>query len=404
MRSTHQSAVRSVDNTIVEEVPEETVNISGTTFLPTDSDPESGDMDALMMVEVLPDLQRAASGVLDFLLPASQTQTSVLDLAKKLQDPKSTHRKRVDRIRSKFLQEVKYFSNQTYIDVSLVARALPSVKPRSISGSTLKRWHPDGILYKANCARLALEALTSLGVTGSVEHVLYDLEGKFPMPFMNGLTFHGTTRGSPPTGKSTIHQLTFDLALDIRTQFLKMKLEAQKLDDFNPEGVIQDVFFNEPLSDDDESGELELRGFNLSELQDDDGCLPKDLRKLVHARISHIRQYFTGNQPPVDYEGLESAFPWHEFVVRVGRWIYKRDEELNKELKLQPSIDDIRDLLEREITRRGSFSSSVEGPSQQKDTGASTGHPSSPARESQPQQLRKELLPAPEFDVRRPKG
>ncbi|KAJ9238500.1 hypothetical protein DTO169E5_4700 [Paecilomyces variotii] len=423
VHSTRHSMVRSADNTIVEELPEETVNISGTTFLPTDSDHESGEMDPYMMVEVLPDLQRTASSVLEFLLPAAQTSTDLLDLAKKLQDPKSPQSKKLDRLRSKFIGEAKYFGNQTYIDVANVSRILPSVKPRSIPGSAPKRWRPDGILYKANCARLALEVLTSRRAT---EHVLYDLEGKFPMPFMSGLVFHGTTKGNPTSGKSTTHQLTSDLALDLRTQFLKMKLEARKLDDFNPEGVVEDVFFNEPLADDDESGDLELRGFNLAELQDEDGCLPKDMRKQVKARIHHISQYFTGSQPPVEYEGLESAFPWSEFVVAVGRWLYKRNEEIDKELKAQPSVEDVRDVLEQEITRRGSFGSSAgessqeqdagtpvrkdpsivheSQPQQQQDVEGSIGEQSSPPRGSQPQQLRKELLPAPEFDLGRAKG
>ncbi|GAD92322.1 Myb-like DNA-binding protein, putative [Paecilomyces variotii No. 5] len=416
------SIMHSADNTIVEELPEETVNISGTTFLPTDSDHESGELDAFMMAEVLPDLQRAATSVLEFLLPAAQTRQDLLDLTNKLQDPRSPQSRRLDRLRKRFLGEVKYFGNQTYIDVAGVSRILPSVKPGNIPpGTASKRWRPDGILYKANCARLALEVLTC---RDAMEHVLYDLEGKFPMPFMSGLTFQGAIRGSPPRGKSAMHQLTSDVALDIRTQFLKMKLEARRLDDFGPEGVVQDVFYNEPL--DDEPGNLKLRGFNLAELQDDDGCLPRAMRKQVNARIQHISQYFTGTRPPVDYEGLESAFPWSDFVIEVGRWLYRRDDEINKALKAQPSIEDVRDVLEQEITRRSSFDtpagvSSLQPSATPDDTERSsvfreyqpapgqnvehpTGHLSSPPHESQPQQLRKELLPAPEFDLRRLRG
>jgi uncharacterized protein YjbI with pentapeptide repeats len=371
-----------------ESIPEspEDHNISGTTVLPTDSEPE-GDLDALMMIDALPDLQRASAAVLDFFAPSSSSPGSLSEMVKQLQNPKSSQSRRLERLRSNFSTEAKYFGNQTYIEVEQVARALPSVE-MSPAGS----WHADGILFKANCARLALEVLTRPVFT-DVETALYDLEGKFPSPFLNELVRQNDI---DTAGKSSLRRATFDLALEIRTQFLKVNLETHKSDDYlNPNALLSHAFFNESLETQPDFDQPHLRGFNLSTFQDEDGNLPSRYEEDVQDRISDIRKFFRDDEEPVDFEGLEATFPWEGFLYSVAKWMRMRDDELSRYLRRQPAIDDVRGQLEEELSRRSSLDKARISPEKAKEID----RPSTAVEESN--HTRRELLPAAEIKERR---
>ncbi|KKA24833.1 MYB DNA-binding domain protein [Rasamsonia emersonii CBS 393.64] len=401
------SASQSHARDTIPESPEEH-NISGTTILPAESEPDTGDLDPLMMIEALPDLQRAASAVLEFFAPNLTSPGSIIDLAKRLQDPKSTQSRRLERLRSNFSTETKYFGNQTYIEVEQVARALPSVEiPPAPGSSQARSWQADGILFKSNCARLALEVLTRPSFSASVESAIYDLEGKFPSPFLNALVRESEINTA---GKSSLRRATFDLALDIRTQFLKVNLETHKNDDnFSPNAILNHSFFNEILETQEDVDQPPLRGFNLSMFQDEDGNLPSRYEDDVLDRVSDIRKFFRDDE--VDFEGLEATFPWEGFLYSVGKWIRMRDEEVNRQLSRQPAADDMRDQLEEAVNRRSSLdqeaarekAKAVETTAVDSTAADSTSvRPTVEAPAMEPvNQPRRELLPAAEIRERR---
>ncbi|KAL1968088.1 hypothetical protein VTN77DRAFT_2218 [Rasamsonia byssochlamydoides] len=389
-----QPQARSEEDTIPES-PEEH-NISGTTILPGDSEPDAGDLDPVMMIEALPDLQRAAAAVMEFFAPSSSSPGSIIEMAKRLQNPRSTESRRLERLRSNFSTEAKYFGNQTYIEVEQVARVLPSVDiPPAPGSSRVKSWHADGILFKSNCARLALEVLHRPSFTASVESAIYDLEGKFPAPFLNGLVRESEI---DTAGKSSLRRSTFDLALEIRTQFLKVNLETHKMDDnFDPTALLNHVFFNEILETQASVNQPPLRGFNLSIFQDEDGNLPPRYEDDVLDRISDIRKFFRDDpDDPVDFQGLEATFPWEEFLYSVAKWIRMRDEEITRHLSRQPAADDMRDQLEQEVNRRSSLDRVPQEAAREKAKAVE-----SSAAESTSQQPRRGLLPAAEIRERR---
>lgn len=383
------SQIHPADGTIPES-PEDH-NISGTTYLPTDSEPETADLDAIMMIESLPDLQRAATAILDFFAPSS-SPAQIIELAKRIQDPKSSHSRRLERMRSTFATQLKYFGSESYITIDQIADTLPPVELSPGSGSAQARiWRVDGILYKANCAQLALEILTRPSLTDSVEGSMYELEGKFPSSFLGALVRDIDTHNA---GQSSLRRATVDLALDIRTQFLKTSLHTHQDDEmYNPHGLLHHVFFNEILETQGDVDNPPLRGFNLSGLQDEDGNLPSRYEDDVQDRISDIRKFFRDNGA-VDLVGLEAQFPWEGFIYSLSKWIRARNEEISRHLSQQASVDEIRDQLEDAISRRTSFNRSepaVENGKGVKRTSATT------AEETAPPQPRRELLPPAEI-------
>lgn len=300
------------------------VNMSGTTILP--SEPEM-DLDPDMMIESLPSLEREAKGVLNILVPGSADVVGIVSTAKKLRDPQNAQSKRLKRFTANLDTEAQYFGHQTYIDASQVHRLVMSALEKK--GTSSKGWTPDPILHKANCARLALEVFLAHPDT---QRKAVNGLGHFPLPFLNGI--------GEGSGSSTLEKETFGLALEIRTQLLLMRLQQYKDDSkIDPEAIINEVFFD---TDDDDS---QLRGFD-GPFQDEDGHLPDRFAEAMHDRINEIRVTLAEDDDEdgrINIRGLQGAYGWQKFVLRVAQWIRKRDGEISRKLQAQPNAETIRD-------------------------------------------------------------
>ena len=325
--------------------------MSGTTILP--SEPET-DLDPDMMIETLPSLEREAKGVLNILVPTSADPVSIVNTAKKLRDPQNPQRKRLKRFMSNLDAEAQYFGHQTYIDTKHVKQLLVAALAKKAVG-TSRDWSPDTILYKANCARFALDVLladaSNAQKTDAQKKAIKDLEGRFPSPFMNGL---GKERNGH--GRSSLEKDTFDLALEIRTQSLLTRLEMHQNDSkFDPEAIVNGVFFDDVMADEEDSyqdAQAPLRGFNIGPFEDENGRLPERFTEAVHDRINEIRVTLAEEDDDVAamIRGLQGIYRWQKFVLRVAQWVRKRDDEINRELESQPNAEDIREDFFQEDT------------------------------------------------------
>lgn len=325
--------------------------MSGTTILP--SEPET-DLDPDMMIETLPSLEREAKGVLNILVPTSADPVSIVNTAKKLRDPQNPQRKRLKRFMSNLDAEAQYFGHQTYIDTKHVNQLLVTALAKKAVG-TSRDWSPDTILYKANCARFALDVLladaSNAQKTDAQKKAIKDLEGRFPSPFMNGL---GKERNGH--GRSSLEKDTFDLALEIRTQSLLTRLEMHQNDSkFDPEAIVNGVFFDDVMADEEDSyqdAQAPLRGFNIGPFEDENGRLPERFTEAVHDRINEIRVTLAEEDDDVAamIRGLQGIYRWQKFVLRVAQWVRKRDDEINRELESQPNAEDIREDFFQEDT------------------------------------------------------
>jgi Myb-like DNA-binding domain len=356
-------------------------DVSGDTLLPADSDAEAGEIDAFSMAESLPDLQRASAKLLEFFAASFSSPSHFADLARELANPKSAKTKKLLYLSNNLSSQKGYFGQEVYLSVEKIAAIFPPVD------SSSKTWRVDGIIYKANCAQFALEILTRIAMTSEAEESMYELEGKFPLPFLNALVGGNTVESA---GKSGLRRPTLDLALEARTQFLKTRLLSQN--DQDPNAILHDVFFNENL--DSQAGvdaASLLRGFNLPGfLQDDDGNLPEKYLEDVEERVREIRACFKEQGQDVS-SALEERFPWEEFIFSVAKWLRSRNDELNRHLDQQPSVDDIRAELEDALSRSEKFDSVQETQLASQEEQAS-------------QQRPRELLPPAEIQDRRQAG
>ncbi|PYI02530.1 Myb-like DNA-binding protein [Aspergillus sclerotiicarbonarius CBS 121057] len=304
-------------NQVIPETPEEEANISGTTILPSEPD---NDLDPDIMVEALPDVERAAANVLDFLVPGSADPVSIISTAKKLGDPASTHSRRLERSVTNLKHEAKYFGQTTpldYLDVERIAK---------VSGLE-DRWKP--VLHKANCAFFALRVLLARpGAKSSPEQAISGIHGKFPLPLMTNLVENDVQKS---VDESYLNKDTFELALEIRTQYIIMQLEAhQDDDDFDPVEILTSGFFLNLPKDAPEDAERRLRGFNLERFTGLRQELPSRYRSDVEDRYNDMRVVL---EVDGTIEALKGDYRWQKFVMQAARWIRKRTDEINKDLK-----------------------------------------------------------------------
>jgi hypothetical protein len=328
--------------------PEGNSNISGTTFLPQDSSFEDGEADPIVMVDELSDLQSAATRLMDLFLSDASDPRNILDAAKRLTNPQNTQGKRLKPATHKLVNAMKVFTKQAFIDVEQIKRLIPSVQLEDTAGS----WSPLPILHKANCARLALDVLLVTAGSQSPRHAIERLESQFPAPFMDGIVKSSQPK---PIGASTAEKQTFELALEIRTQYFVMELERRQNEkDFDPQSILRGVFYDE-LALEDKGSNVDpgsLRGFKLAQtFEDENGRLPDRFQDDVIDRIGELELDLLDQDGSPQIRDLKRT-SWTRFIQRIARFIFTRDKEIKFDLQQQPKIDEVDDLVRKEIERR----------------------------------------------------
>lgn len=314
--------------------------LSGTTVHHvSESEDES---DVLDMVDELPDLQQAAGSLLDLLISSNSDPISIFNAAKRTRD---TDAKRVKRHSKKLLERMKVYGQQTFIDVPQSKRQIPSVEPKDGS----RPWSPSPTLHLSNCARLVLDILLENVGSQPTLRAIRSLETQFPAPFMDQIT-DGTR--SMSVGTSATEKSTFELALEIRTQFFIMELErCQTEPDFDPKSILMKVFYTQDVHDVVDPGLL--RGFNLAgAFEDENGCLPYRFQDTVAERIRELEVEIFDDDDALNIKGLRAAFSWKRFVLRTANFIYQREREIRHDLQTQPSFDEVKGSIIQEIKRR----------------------------------------------------
>ncbi|KAK2751396.1 hypothetical protein FQN55_000669 [Onygenales sp. PD_40] len=313
-------------------------NITGTTFLATDSEHESRELDPSIMVEALPDLSSSSDTTLRTLAPS---KISFDNLCRALKT--SGFRKKLDRIRATYEAQKDCFGTKHFIPVDHAADALPSL-PRL-------QWRSDEIFQKANLAQLALDLVPFLENPAS-ERQFSELENLFPSFFVSSFALQDDTPLGP--GQSRQLDATFQFGLEIRTQYTIMRLKRTERTSStsHPREMIEDTFTIPSLSEDEP---YEIRGWDFDGLQEE-GDLPRHLVDTAHERVDAILACFSDSTPqPSEYAELDKLFPWSNFVTDAAKWIRVRTDEIDEQIKNQVSIKDAMEILQAEIDRRSSL-------------------------------------------------
>jgi hypothetical protein len=200
---------------------------------------------------------------------------------------------------------------------------------------------PHALFQLANLATFAATILTPDAQSSHDFGVLATMWEQFPSPFTSG--FEESADGALTPGNSRLLDSTFDVGLEVRTQFAIVLLSERRSDpNFYPETVLRDVFF---LENDEES--TQFLGFNVEGLSTQDNSIPKKFETQVLERIQAIDAHFSEHvDRSVNIKSLADSFPWEIFLAQIMSWVNARAAELNHQIDDQGGVSQIQQSLQ----------------------------------------------------------
>ncbi|MCJ1473475.1 hypothetical protein MMC13_002126 [Lambiella insularis] len=313
--------------------PESLSAISGTTTRTSHSAEELSNMDAVEMLDALPELHRTTEELFQTLMPKERSSAEIEVLTKRLQDPTLLITKKMARLSQSFEAPKKLYGNEIYINVSIALRGVMAVRrPIEVGKGP---WRPDDIFYKANVAKLASDvlALHPEAILPWIEK----MEREFPTPFLAKVT-----RAKQTTlGVSQLLQQTLDVAFLIRVQlFLSLLNENYQQANFDPDVLLKQVFYNSLNA---------IKGWDIDGLRSHE--ITKQQQKVLVAQLETIQANF--NEAPIlDVERLNAQYPRPSFRAAILSWAKMRKDEIDARLTSLGGALRIQELLVAEVQRR----------------------------------------------------
>jgi hypothetical protein len=300
---------------------------------------ELADLDVTMIVEVLPDLYYSSLQILS-LAPSKATVESVASLVRELKVPGSANAKRLMRHEQKFILDREYFGSDAYIRPAFILQKM--FGSQEVEYGMLR---PDAILHAGNLAAFIKDLLVMQKEGLSTYQFLSNLDTWFPESFISQfgdvISF----------GSSTLLEESFEMALEIRTQYTIVALIYQNAGegDWDPDQILTELFFD-PLTQNSEQ---------LSLLEDtlENGVVKNLMRagpdntehqsSLIKERVMEIHDAFRESEDAVqagdlvDWEQLEEQFPWSGFQAKAVQWTRSRLDEIMESVRLQGGVNNI---------------------------------------------------------------
>ena len=268
-------------------------------------------LDQNAMLDALPDLHQAATNVINLTL-SGETATQV----RQLTDEESRVYKNLRRLGKVHIAQKEDFSSGQFIDLKRAQRGIlgaheePAFTDPLVAGLAI-------VFYLSNLASLVFLTFTD----ERHRDILEKLNSDFPALFLPEIDFPRQS-GYNHDG---LRARTLNLALDIRTQFCLTILKQELGENYDPEQIIHECFYDSFDEDDDV-----LKGWDVSGLKTED-LLPNE-RELLLERIKIIHGI---SQDLVSENGLKTSqdlFAWPLLQTNLVEWAKFRSAEIQIEV------------------------------------------------------------------------
>lgn len=324
--------------------PDNMSQISGTTANTTHSSQEIADMNAIRIIEYLPELHRTAYELLVLLAPQHASKEEVEKIIRELQVPGTP---KADRLRLRehlFNHPREAYGSEQYIRPVYILRKLLKTSDPGEGNFRL-----DAILHVANLARMVKDLLVTPRDTQNALFLLQALDIAFPGAF---LTKFDT---EPLYGKSMMIDETFEMGLQIRTQTVILSLMSIREDPRTaPDELLVDTFYQAPSQRDERLSLYDdsVRNGHPKEIAgmgEDISPAKRDVQnKRIVQRMGLIRSAFISAEDStvdVDFDRLDELFPWSIFLTDAVRWSRSRLGEIEQSIKTQGGVESIQKSL-----------------------------------------------------------
>jgi len=317
---------------------------SGTTARTSRSTQDLSDLSTEGMLDAFADLLSASDQMLRFLIPREISEASITAHMAQLQTKRSSANVNMTRLATMLSANRDMFGSESYIALQDILGTL--VGKDLGSNDNPPPWRPDALLQKANLAVLA-SSIFSHSWRIQDAQLIEEIEQLFPMPFLEGFLASET----PLAGYSQLSNETFQLALDIRTQYAIMLLARHaRQPNFDPNAVLLQVFY-----EDDKT----LRGWGVRGLRAED--LTGEDQHTILLRLENLRATFARSEHDfaTDREPFQSSIPWTTLVQQTISWINLRLAEINRQISVHRGAERIIEALRQEVQRARLANSSL---------------------------------------------
>ena len=309
--------------------------MSGTTAKTSFSQEEIGELDADVMVDVLPNLASASNDLAKLLLPANPKSRPVV--RKEIRKAGTRYNKLYNNRREAIAIHKKAFGSTDYVQPSIVLRALLGVQHmRDVPQGP---WRPDNIIYKINLAQMLRTLLVTLPDNAVISAEGYDEISNLDVHFASGI--------AGPFFRPS----AFQICLSLLTQLAIVRMTALFTDPaFSPSKTIIDAFYME-----EEDGSANFKHAAVLHMNDLDEQQMYAYGLAVQHRVDQMTDLFNEADPASWVEALgmlRVQFTWDEFLENVIQYFLERSQEVDDEITTAGGMEHIMSELSKEVERR----------------------------------------------------
>ena len=273
------------------------------------------------MLDALPDLYQAASNVIHLVLSGV-----IASQVRQLTDEESRVYKNLRRLGKVHIAQKEDFSSGLYIDLRRAQRGILGAQEEDdfVDHSTIGLLD---VFFLSNLASLLFAIFTNGRRREILEKLNSDFAGlslvEVDFPRQNGYDEDG------------FRARTLNLALDIRTQYCMVLLKQEIGENYDPDQIIHECFYNALEGED-----AVLRGWDTTGLKAED-LLPNE-----HQRILERMKVIQEVSQDLDNEDIvkpyKDVFEWAKLQINLLEWAKLRSEEIEAEVNHLGGVETIR--------------------------------------------------------------
>ena len=310
---------------------------SGTTVRISPSRYETLSLNTKDIVVSLRDLSESSDRILALIIPQEASDKTIGQLQPALPDPKSRQSRELDLVTSNFRTQQEHFGNGRFIDIPPIVGALFSAS--TYDEIPFGPWRIDPLLHKANLVILIRALLIQQSEMSPL--LIEDLENLFPRAFLQQFLDQEFLKTSAD-GSSLLEE-TFEILLDIRTQYFVMLAERLAAGpNFDPESLLEQTFLQDSAA---------IKGWDVPALRTAD--LSESFKKAVEMRLIALQTSFSRGAPHSSLLLIKSNFTFEQLAQRLLTWSKLRLEEISTQVEAAGGVNAIMEALE--ITIKDGF-------------------------------------------------
>ncbi|KAK5128318.1 hypothetical protein LTR85_002985 [Meristemomyces frigidus] len=308
--------------------------ISGTTAKTSFSQEEIAELDADVMVDVLPNLASAAGDLAKLLVPADERTRPVV--WKEIRIEGSRHRKLFNNRVSSLMVHKHSFGSQEYIQPSVVLRALLGVQ--SMEEVPAGLWRPDNIIYQVNLAQMLRTVLIDIEDPTELNTEGYEALTTLLNQFVNAIT-------GPDFDVEAVRT-----CLALQTQLSVARLHIfHAHPDYVPTDIVDESFFER--DDDGQYVYLFHEALGMGSIGEAESAAWHDM---IEQQVNGIKAPFQLDDADLaaPLGAIRATYPWHGFVNQVVRYYEARKAKLDREIAATGGLTVILGALAEEVEQR----------------------------------------------------